>query len=267
MVCLLPSITVLLVTQVGPITTAAVLQRVRDYVAAYELRLSALAAEERYVQRVVGSRAEVRVIESDYLFVRPPDEAEAWLGFRDAYRVDGKDVADRTDRLRRLLEEWSGDARAQAMAIAFESARHNLGGFIRTVNVPVGVLGWLHPRLRDHFSFARGGTELFERTTAWRLRFRETGRPTRIRTPQGRDVVASGMVWVDPVNGHVLQTELRTESGRIKATIRVRFAREARLDLMVPVEMRERYTEGSRTIEAEATYTNFRVFTVTSRVK
>jgi hypothetical protein len=65
----------------------------------------------------------------------------------------------------------------------------------------------------------------------------------------------------------VLQTELRTESGRLEAMIRVRFARDTRLDLMVPVEMRERYKDGSRTIEAVATYANFRVFSVTSRIK
>jgi hypothetical protein len=247
--------------------TGLVLERMRDYVAAYELRLSALAAEERYVQRVVGSRGETRVIESDYLFVRPPGETDAWLGFRDAYRVDGKDVADRTDRLRRLLEQWSGDARAQAMAIALESARHNLGGFVRTVNVPIGVLGWLHPRLQRHFSFSRDGAEALDGIATWRLRFRETGRPTRIRTPGGENVVASGSVWVVPADGRVLQTELRTESGRLRATIVVRFAREPRMDLMVPVEMRERYADGARTIEAVATYSNFRVFSVTSRIK
>jgi hypothetical protein len=265
---LFPTLVVTLVLQITPPSTRAVLARVRDYVLAYEARLSALAAEERYVQRIVGTRRDAeRVIESDYLFVRPPDENEAWLGFRDAYRVDGRDVADRTDRLRRLLEEWSGDTRAQAMAIALESARHNLGGFVRTVNVPVGVLGWLHPRLQDHFSFSHDGTESLDGLSAWRLRFRETGRPTRIRTPQGHDVVAFGMVWVDPEDGRVLQTELRTESGRLEAMIRVRFARDTRLDLMVPVEMRERYKDGSRTIEAVATYANFRVFSVTSRIK
>jgi hypothetical protein len=255
------------VTQHVPATTGVVLQRLREYVAAYELRLSALAAEERYEQRVVGSGDQTRVIESDYLFVRPPGEADAWLGFRDAYRVDGKDVADRTDRLHRLLEQWSGDARQQAMAIALESARHNLGGFVRTVNVPIGVLGWLHPRLQTHFSFSRDGIEALDGTPTWRLRFRETGRPTRIRTPRGENVVASGTVWVAPADGRVLQTQLRTESGRLHATIGVRFARDERLDLMVPVEMRERYADGNRTIEGVATYSNFRAFSVTSRVK
>jgi hypothetical protein len=252
------------------LTQGLVLDRVGEYVAAYERRLGALAAEERYHQRVVGSRGtESRVIHSDFLFVRPPDPQQAWLGFRDAYSVDGRPVADRTDRLRKLLEDWSGDARAQAVAIAQESARHNIGGFLRTVNVPIGVLGWLHPRHRSAFAFSRDGSETIGVTRTWRLRFRELARPTRIRTPQNGDVVASGFVWVDPADGRVLQTELRADAGQLDTTIRVRFDLDARLALMVPVEMRESYRQrdGRRTITGLATYSNFRVFQVTTRVR
>ena len=69
-------------------------------------------------------------------------------------------------------------------------------------------------------------------TTAMGIDFRETGRPTVIRTSDGRDAAATGTFWVVPADGIVLRTRL-TVSGFAgpagTASIDVTFARDPRL--------------------------------------
>jgi hypothetical protein len=99
------------------------------------------------------------------------------------------------------------------------------------------------------------------------VEFEEDERPTIIQTPEHDDVVSRGTVWIDPDTGRVLQTELRNRPGRMAATITVRFAPHEPLGILVPVSMRERYTERRGTLEGEAIYSDFRRFDVVTRVR
>ncbi len=90
-----------------------------------------------------------------------------------------------------------------------------------------------------------------------------------IRTPDGDDVEARGRFWIEPATGRVLRTELRTgERNRrqVRAVIEVSYAANERLQMLVPVAMRERYEFGSIRIEGEAQYSNFRRFETDARI-
>lgn len=257
----------------------AVLRRVERYVVAYEPELSTLVAREQYVQTMTPSRGnpetndrpsgqtQARTLVSDFLFLRLPGEEGPWLGFRDVLEVDGQPIENHTERLHDIVASSPGDATARAVMMARENARYNLGRLVRTVNVPIGVVAWMHPRVRDRFSFKQVGEEEIDGTRAWRIEFKERRHPTIVRTPGGGDVASSGCVWIEPESGQVLQTELRNTLGALRVTIEVRFRRNQDFGVLVPWRMHERYEDGDGLLETEAVYSDFRRFGVTTRIR
>src|SRR4051812_43937382 len=77
-----------------------VLDRLHAYLSDYAERLPATIASEHYIQRA-GSTNSV-VLDSDFGIVRLPG-LDAWLGFRDVLRRNGKPVGDREARLDKLF--------------------------------------------------------------------------------------------------------------------------------------------------------------------
>jgi hypothetical protein len=253
------------------LTLDAVLRRCEQYVLDYEPQVSRVVAREEYMQRLYVRNREdepqSRRLVSDFLFLRLPGRRGSWLGIREVLEIDGVPANGR----RRLDEAAAGATHAEIEALAgkyaLENARYNLGGFVRTVNVPFVVLSWMHPGFRDRFDFDHKGVERIDGIDAWRIEFEEDERPTIIQTPEGDDVVSRGTIWIDPVTGRILQTELRNRPKPLAATIRVRFAWDGPLGIMVPVSMHERYTEKRGTLEGEATYSDFRQFDVLTKIK
>src|SRR5215470_6262452 len=143
----------------------AILDRAGDYVATYEKTFVGVVAEETYRQQVQGGRGrndargfpvetpgQRRDLKSDVLLVRAP-AGDRWIQFRDVFEVDGKPVRDREERLSKLFLQPSADARRQEEDIATASARYNIGGVNRTVNMPVLALTILEPANRPWFTF------------------------------------------------------------------------------------------------------------------
>ena len=150
----------------------AVLDKAGDYVAAYERTFVGVVAEETYRQEVRGiagtdsrgfaaeARGQRRDLKSDMLLVRAP-AGDRWIQFRDVFEVDGKPVRDRAERLAKLFLQPSASTQQQVDDIAAASARYNIGGINRNVNVPVLALTVLEPQNRAWFSFKgrrAGGT-------------------------------------------------------------------------------------------------------------
>ena len=110
-------------------TLSDVMLRAHDYVVGYEKDLSGVMSEERWVQRIVARDGQIvaeRTLRSDYLvFQLPPNED--WFNFRDVFEVDGQPVADREQRFRELFTRGPSSVIQQAMKIAAENARYNLG--------------------------------------------------------------------------------------------------------------------------------------------
>jgi hypothetical protein len=188
-------------------------------------------------------------------------ERTLWLAFRDVVEVDGRAVRDRQERLRRLFLAPPADALAQARAIAFESARYNIGDMVRTVNVPTLALEFLETAAQKRSRFRKVGEDTVDGARAWVVSFEERARPALIKTPRGQDVRTTGRAWIDPGTGRILKTELDPQLERGRASrITTTYAPDERLRLWVPVEMKEVYGMESRTLTGTATYTNFRRF-------
>lgn len=248
-----------------PPSLETVLKRVEQYVADYEPRLSRCVARERYVQHVYRPTEQSRRLTSDFLFLRVGNERSSWLGVRSVLDVDGKRQATREDELRDIVRASPSEAIQLANDIASANAHHNLG-VVRTVNVPTYVLGWLRADVRTRLRFAPPHVKELQGASAWQLDFVEEARPTWIRSPEGQDLPSKGSIWVDPANGRILQTEVKTNAGAATATIRVTYAIDPRLAIAVPVSMIET-VEGLRRQRGEATYSDFRRFDVTSRIR
>jgi hypothetical protein len=248
----------------------AVLDKAGDYVAAYERTFVGVVAEETYRQEVRGvgrpdqrgfaveGRSERRDLKSDMLLVRAP-AGDRWIQFRDVFEVDGKPVRDRADRLTKLFLQPSASTQQQVDDIAAASARYNIGGVNRNVNLPVLALAVLEPQNRAWFSFK--GTKkagmLFE------LDYREERGGTLIRGSGDQAMPSHGRFTIDLATGRVLASELIVESGSLRAQIDVTYTLEPAMGVLVPREMHEKYTlkDGSR-IEGKATYARFRRYQV-----
>ena len=247
------------------------LDRVSDYVAAYERTFVGVVAEETYRQEMkppragtdargfpIESRSQRRDLKSDVLLVRAP-AGDRWMQFRDVYEVDGKAVRDRPERLAKLFLQPSADARRQVDEITAASARYNIGSVNRNINLPVLALTILEPENRAWFTFRLGRKS----ATTTELEYREERSGTLIRTSGDQPMPAHGHVTVETATGRILATKLAADDASLRAQIDVTYASDPAVDILVPREMREKYTtkDGSTT-EGRATYANFRRYQV-----
>lgn len=238
------------------------LKRTAIYVAAFHKQLSGIVAEETYEQHIKKQSNAYdrsrRNLKSDFLLVRPVG-SDRYVEFRDVFEVDGRAVRDRQDRLTKLFLDPPPGAQLQLERVARESSRFNIGRVYRTLNTPVLPLAFLLIDYQSQFAF----TVAREQTTsAMVLAFKETGRPTLVRTPIGKDMPSRGRFWVDAASGAVTQSELIVEDAQVKATVNVTYRADEELGFFVPVEMREGYVAGRDEIEGRATYGRFRRFQV-----
>lgn len=256
-----------------------VVGRLGAYVRAYGEKASIVVATERYTQHASGSRATVpdrRLTVADFAIVRAEGPG-GWVGFRDVIEVDGTPITDRRDRLLQTLSASSGSM-DEARRLSDESARFNIGPVLRNFNVPTTALFFFRPENLDRFKFSRKSVE---QDGTWEIAFRETARPTLIRTPEGDSVPSAGSLWVNAGDGTVVRTRIRiTEFGpQGTATIRVSgsalidvtYRRVAALEMWLPDTMTESY-EGRRgdvwvRITSEARYSDYRQFQTAVRIK
>ena len=245
------------------VTLAVVLERLHQYLRDYAELLPATIAIERYNQRV-GSRERVE-LESEFGIVRVPDNPQ-WLGFRDVMRVNGKAVESRDERLADLFENLTVSAIEQAGRISAESARFNIGPLRRSINDPALVLELLDWRNAHRMRVQKIREVTSNNIPVWIVRFQETGRPTIVRTSSLGDVPSNGQAWIDPSTGRLLrvQATIGAISG-VKCDVDVTFEKVPQLDIFVPARMMERCFDGAFVQEGEATYDNYRKFTVETR--
>lgn len=247
------------------------------YVEAYGEKASIVVATERYTQDVNSSRvggSGHRILVSDFAIVKV-EAMRGWMGFRDVVEVDGRKVENREARLVQSLMSASGSY-DEARRISDESARFNIGPVLRTFNVPTTALFFFKADNLVRFTFTRkhGGAD-----AAWEIAFRETERPTMIRTPEGRPVPTEGSVWVNPSDGTVLRTRIRMSDfgspgaagARGSAEVDVTYQRVAAVDMWLPATMAETY-DGTRfsawdRITGRAEYSDYRQFQTSVRIK
>ena len=274
----------------APVDLESLLMRMRAYLVDYETKLTAVVAEEQYEQWVEAGRTATdtstgrgrqrdsavqgptrRSLVSDFLMIRWPGEA-AWFGFRDVLSVDGMPVRNREERLLKLFTQNPKDVLARADLIAAESARYNIGGVARNINVPTQALDFLHPRHGSRFSFRKSGEESLDGRTVWRIAYEEREEPYLIRTPAGRGIRAAGVVWIDQLTAAVAQTQLDLSVAEARQLLRTRitviYRPDETLGFHVPVELRESHEQsdpssrvgGAVQLGGRARYLRFRRF-------
>lgn len=252
------------------------------YVAEFRTQLSGIVAEETYRQEVAATGRlgnpllvnPVRTLKSDLLLVKPPD-SDRHIELRDVFEVDGEPVRNRQSRLESLLRDPTSGAGMTIQSIIAESARHNIGGIQRNINTPLMALQFLDASQQSRFSFKHLDkvTPVFRskedtsfndapvfRVSAeiWNVEYRERGRKTIIRKPDGGDQPAHGRFWINPTNGSILISELVVDGGGVIATVTVSYQSEPLMGFLVPIEMRESYIRYGERISGRAEYSKFR---------
>ena len=265
-------------TAQAPLSVGEVMARVASYVDGYGARAAVVVATEHYTQqaRRVKTMPEKRQLVSDFAIVKV-DGMRGWQGFRDVIDVDGTPLPDREDRLLRVLMQ-GGRGFDEARRLLNESARFNIGPIERDFNVPTTTLFFFTRDNLERFKFSAAGARS---DGIWEIDFRETARPTLIRTPAGRSVASNGKLWVNAADGTVVRTRLEVEGFAMRATMFTRargtgsvdvvYQRVPALDMWLPASMDEdfeirtgEYRDG---ISGRALYSNYRQFQTTARIK
>ena len=259
-----------------------VLKLSADYVAGFRKQLSGIVAEETYVQetamtaRITDSLLinPTRTLKSDLLLVKPRD-SERYVELRDVFEVNGRPVRPRGSRLEALLRDPTAAAGATIQSIITESAAYNIGSITRNVNTPLMALQFLDASQQRRFRFkhvekampvfkqkedaAINDAPVFRVSTEmWTVEYRERGRNTIIRQPNGAAQPAHGRFWINPTNGSVLISELIVDGGGVIATVTVSYQSEPLMGFLVPIEMRESYIRYGERISGRAEYGRFR---------
>ena len=255
-----------------PLTVEKVIDRASEYVETFVEELSTVVMQEDYRQTYrPGGRSspeDIRLV-SEFLLLRV-EELDEWVGFRDVFKVNGRQIRDREDRLAALFLSDASTALTQARRIAQESSRYNLGSTYRTLNIPTYVLLYLHPDNISRFRYRKDNEGCASEDTAWNIHFEEIDYPTLARGFEGISLPSEGRFCLDPLSGRVVETELELHhppaaGGRpaTNARVRVTFAFEQEMNLWVPREMHETYSErgGGRT-SSTARYNNYKRFSI-----
>jgi len=255
-----------------------VMARVGAYVDGYGQKASIVVATEQYKQESHGNTSAEhgkRDLVADFALVRV-EAANTWMGFRDVIEVDGKHVQDREDRLARVLMASAGRF-DEAMRLNTESARFNIGPFLRNFNIPTTALFFFKTENHHRFKFA---AKSVGQDGTWEIAFHESEKPTLIHTPDWRPVPTEGTIWVNPADGTVVRTFLKVggvgqvarRGDRVVGSVDVTFQRVDTLDMWLPATMDEKFETNGATSEWErltgrADYSNYREFTTTVRIK
>jgi hypothetical protein len=261
-------------TVAEPTSLAALLATAASYLDTYQQKFSAIVAEEDYTQTtrapsgrvLLSAQPSRRDLKSDLMMLNLGDSD--WTQFRDVYEVDNAAVRDHEARLLGLFEKPSAGTLSQAQRIADESASYNLG-VSRNINVPTMALTYLSRNHQARSSFQVAGSESIDGERTLILKFRETATPSLIRTEEG-SVATSGRVWIVPGEGDIVRTELTCVLTRpllLTGTTTVEYGLQPALGLRVPIQMDEEYQRSrGETDRGHATYSNFRAFTVDTKV-
>jgi hypothetical protein len=245
----------------------AVLEKLDAYLDRYETELSAVVADEELIQETEGRmyRRMSRRLHSEIAFLRLPGGLE-WMGFRRVRSINGKPLTG-TRTLAEVLATTSDDALKQAGILVDESAKYNLGN-PRTINLPNLPLELLGRKYRRRYEAShRGRTKLRGRVTD-EVELVEIGE-TPIVYNEGRQLQTRVRAWIDAGSGALWRAEVELKvpgDNRNPTWLRVDFALDRELLIMVPVQMRERFNSIADTGTSLATYTNFRRFQTSARI-
>jgi hypothetical protein len=236
------------------------LDRASRYVQGYESNFAVLALDEEYVQwlerptnpgsnlsrtnpgggMVAPHHDSRQVVKADYVLVQA-GAGRGWLPFRDVLSVNGKEITFAEDRLLRLFKSGAPDAFDVATELNTASRKHDIGNVTRTINIPMLGMMLLHPTVRERFTFRHEADESLQGRYVERVSYKETTRPTLIKTTRGKDLALTGRMWIEPTTGVVVKTEMIAADPVVRAQVTVTFKRDGQIAIWVPERMEEYY--------------------------
>jgi len=246
-----------------------VLRRADGYLRVWVPQLANIVSTEAYEQRLLTASAigpRPRRLKSDVLLVRRPGSIN-WILFRDVVEVDSRPLTHQPDRLLKLFVSQAADAEEQAGRIAADGLQYHFPGATASSTNPFLGIALMQGTYQSHFRFRLGDAErsLGPRVRALRFQEIEETEPADqsgprklppLLTDAGR---VQGTVWLDVETGEIVKTDARMalESGPVSTT-KTTFARDERLGILVPKEMRTEW----RNFSGTAKYSNYRRFEV-----
>ena len=262
----------LILSQQGTAELQDVLARATQYVSQYEADLGNLIGTEEYVQnstrldnssppRVAGRTQ--RRLSSDFLIIQVGSE---WAALRKVNRVDGQKLKEAPVAFENAFDDSpEGNAR-RLLDMKTESTAHNLGDVIREINLPTFALKVLRKDQVGRFVFERAGVAKIDGIQTWKIRFREGSGRSLVSGAKGENLYSTGMLWIEPETGRVLQTEFEVENPyatvRVKGRMAVTYGTSKKVQILVPVLMIEEYESAYNNVNCRADYSNFRPFEV-----
>jgi hypothetical protein len=263
----------------------SVVDAAAKYVADYERELTSIVADEVYTQEIrrqvpaMPGAPPRRRAKSEIFFMFMPME-RTWMAIRDVLEIDGLSVDD-GPRVREALRTLHPLEVGASMRRA--NASLNIGRIVRNFNEPTLALLALDPAHRERFRFDTGKPRRVGGSTRILVEFEERERPTLIRNMKGEPVFLEGEVDVEPVTGRIWNSVVRASVGPVRLELSTEYARDDRLELILPRSFHERYEEGNPSarpdanarsatggyelILCEARYSNYRRFETSVRVK
>jgi hypothetical protein len=267
-------------------TLDSVLQRGRQTAQRYGDEAALLLADESCSQTLFASKWEAGKVPQGYggtvmqridpkarrswqavlALARTPELAASghpWIEVRDVVNVDGQQRPDREDRLSRFflkLPEWTLE---KARAIGDESGRYNIGPIIHDVSTPSAALLVLHGANDGRFALSKGGEQSVGPIKAWKIDYRERGKPYLVGGDGDAACASSGTLWVDPATGDVLRSVLQCGTpGASLVKLTVQYSPDARWHLCLPAEMlvKAESDSGMAWVDGKYTYANYRRF-------
>jgi hypothetical protein len=246
----------------------SVLDRLDAYLERYESELSTVVADEQLIQetdgRLMGSRRSRR-LNSEVAFVRLPAGLE-WLGFRRVHTVDGKPLPD-TKTLAELLAANSDDGFKQAGLLVDDSAKYNLGN-PRTTNMPNLPLELLSRKYQHRYEIKLKRRGRMRGHATDEIELTEIGDQPIVYN-EGRQMKTKVRAWLDAASGAIWRAEIEFRvpgDNRNPVWLRVDFTENRELQMLVPIEMRERFNWVADTGTGVAHYSNFRRFQTSARI-
>ena len=255
-------------------STKAVVGRAASYVAEYQQKLTSIVADEDYAQAVLAQvpadpeRPRTRRLRSEVFFIFEPVDRQ-WMAIRDTMLVDGMPLQDRPS-VRQAFETLAPSEVRRRFADL--NASWNIGRITRNFNEPTLGLLVLDAEHRERFRFDRRAVTKEGATALVTLEFRERDRPTLIRDATIGQVFSRGEIVTDAA-GVIRRTVFRLALNQLKVELITDYRIDEKLAMWVPVLFTERYERGRPgsaqhdQITCEATYSNYRRFQVSSRIK
>jgi hypothetical protein len=249
-----------------------VIHRATDYVSRYEAELGNLIGTEDYLQNatLLDSSTPPRVAQrmqrrtsSDFLIIQVGTE---WAAIRKVNRVDGGKVKEKPIPFEDAFDDSPAANSKRLQDMNIESTEYNLGSVRRDINLPTFALKVLRSQEVLRFSFERAGTAKINGLQTWKIRFHETSGQSLVVAANGAMLYSSGMLWIEPDTGRVIQTEFELDNPysvpHVKGHIVVTYNAGRKTQLLVPESMTERYESTYTIVECRADYSNFRPFEV-----